>query len=131
SFASASVFPQSQARMMAKMGNMFRNGFVWVCILISAPALAQPATTQTSGSESDALSDVIQLTSGFDRAGEAYFSPDMKWIIFQAAPKGEKQFQMFLAKVQMRDAQITGIDAPIRVSPASSRNTCGYLSPDG
>ena len=116
---------------MAKMGNIFRNSFVCACLLISASVLAQPATTQTSGSESDSLSDVIQLTSGFDRAGEAYFSADMKWIIFQAVPKSEKQFQMFVAKVHTQDAQIKGIDTPIRISPSNSRNTCGYFSPDG
>jgi len=36
------------------------------------------------------LTDVTQLTQGFDRAGEAYFSTDMSWIIFQGTPKGEK-----------------------------------------
>lgn len=116
---------------MAKMGNMFRNGFVLVWILITVHTFAQPATTESAGTESDTLTDVIQLTSGFDRAGEAYFSAGMKWIVFQAVPNGEKQFQMFIAKVQSRDDQITGIDAPIRISPANSRNTCGYFSPDG
>src|SRR5688572_540008 len=50
-------------------------------------------------SESEVLTDIIQLTDGFDRAGEAYFSRDMQWIIFQAYPKGEDQYQMYVAPV--------------------------------
>ena len=46
------------------------------------------------------LSDIVQLTSGFEKAGEAYFSPDMNWIIFQGTPKGQPQYQMFIAKLK-------------------------------
>ena len=56
----------------------------------------------------------------------------MQWIIFQAAPQGEQQYQMYVAKLQRRRA--TGSPAPrqpIRISPEPSRNTCGYFSPDG
>jgi TolB protein len=95
-------------------------------------------------SEADSLSGVIQLTSGFDRAGEAYFSSDMRWIVFQAVPRGEQQFQMYVAKVRQAKVDqpqsssalaltqtITGIGRPIRISPPNSRNTCGYFSHDG
>lgn len=77
------------------------------------------------------LSEVVQLTKDFDRAGEAYFSPDMSWIIFQATPKGEKQYAMYVAKLQRTGDRITGADVPIRISPVNSRNTCGAFSPDG
>jgi Tol biopolymer transport system component len=78
------------------------------------------------------LSNVIQLTSGFEKAGEAYFSPDMTWIIFQATPKGQQQYQMFVARLKRENGgEITGIDAPVQISPEPSRNTCGYFSPDG
>src|SRR5258706_8072269 len=33
--------------------------------------------------EASILVNPIQLTRNFDRAGEAYFSPDMKYIVFQ------------------------------------------------
>jgi len=39
------------------------------------------------------LSNIEQLTSkdlGFERAGEAYFSPDSKMVSFQAVPIGEE-----------------------------------------
>jgi Tol biopolymer transport system component len=81
--------------------------------------------------ESDSLANVIQLTTGFDRAGEAYFSHDMRWIVFQAMPPGEQQYQMYVAKVRYSANDIVGIERPIRITPAKSRNTCGYFSPDG
>src|ERR1700734_723032 len=56
----------------------------------------QPPTPPGTQSENDTLSQIVQLTEGFDRAGEAYFSPDMKWIVFQAAPRGEQHYQMYL-----------------------------------
>ncbi|MFN4175167.1 MAG: hypothetical protein ACK4HV_08710, partial [Parachlamydiaceae bacterium] len=43
------------------------------------------------------LENVEQLTSpemGFEKAGEAYFSPDGRKISFQAVPKGEKGYQI-------------------------------------
>jgi Tol biopolymer transport system component len=81
--------------------------------------------------ESDCLENLIQLTSGFERAGEAYFSQDMAWIIFQAIPSGEQSYQMFVAPVKRGPAGITGIGTPIRISPPGSWNSCGYFSPDG
>jgi len=81
--------------------------------------------------EAEVLSDVVQLTRGFDRAGEAYFSKDMRWIIFQATPKGEQQYQMHVAKVTWEAGKIVGTGEAVRVSPENSRNTCGFFSPDG
>ncbi|HWP39834.1 MAG TPA: hypothetical protein VNL70_02825, partial [Tepidisphaeraceae bacterium] len=91
--------------------------------------------------ESDSLREITQLTFGFSRAGEAYFSPDMKWLIFQAIPEGQQHYQMYVAPVKYgnRTAQnsavqpqdIVGLGNPIRISPHNSRNTCGYFSPDG
>ena len=82
-------------------------------------------------SESAILSDYVQLTHGFARAGEAYFSPDMKWIIFQASMKMEEDYSMYLAQLKWSADQISGIDTPIRISPEGSWNSCGYFSPDG
>lgn len=99
-----------------------------------ATAHAPPATSQAMepivGSE-DSLSDIAQLTSGFERAGEAYFSPDMSWIIFQATPKGEKHYAQYVAKLKKEGDRIAGTEAPVRISPPDSRNTCGFFSPDG
>ncbi len=76
-------------------------------------------------SETEVLTDVRQLTHGFARAGEAYFSPSMRWIIFQATPPGETDYQMYVAALKN-----ASIDPPIRISPMGSKNTCGFFSPD-
>jgi hypothetical protein len=65
---------------------------------IASPS-AIPATAPATGPaqqdtrEAVILPDVVQLTHGFDKAGEAYFSRDMKWIIFQASPHGDQHYQ--------------------------------------
>jgi TolB protein len=125
--------------------------FALILTLTVAAGCAEPAFNRhPTKSEADCLGDIIQMTSGFDRAGEAYFSKDMHWIIFQAAPKGEKQYQMYVAPLQYElvepnklkhpiDIQptsssylkISSAKTPVRISPVNSRNTCGYFSPDG
>jgi TolB protein len=98
----------------------------------SQPVTAEPHLNPTPPkSEADTLSNIHQLTTTFARAGEAYFSHDMRWVIFQAAPKPEDQYQMYIAKLK-RDAtgEITGIESPTRITPENSRNTCGWFSPD-
>lgn len=87
-----------------------------------------PRATTT---ESESLSQITQLTRGFDKAGEAYFSRDMQWLIFQAVPRGEQQYQMYIAAVKHENGEIKGLATPVRVSPQNSRNTCGFFSPDG
>src|SRR3954471_15490058 len=76
------------------------------------PDAKPPATTQIIGRE-DSLSNVVQLTHNFDKAGEAYFSPDIKWMIFQASPKGQQQYQMYVARFKRNAAgAIIGADEP-------------------
>ena len=91
--------------------------------------LPSDAAEATSG-EADTLSDIVQLTRGFERAGEAYFSPDMKWIIFEAVPQRQIHYQMYLARLRYANGAISGAEEPIRISPEPSRNTCGFFSPD-
>jgi TolB protein len=86
--------------------------------------------------EAAALSGVTQLTFGkdFERAGEAYFSPDMRWVVFQAVPKGvkggESGYQMYVARLVFVRGVPAGLTLVTRVSPAGSRNTCGHFSQD-
>src|SRR5205807_59381 len=100
-------------------------------MLMPARTFAQPQPESGEAAREESLSHVVQLTSGFEKAGEAYFSPDMKWIIFQATPKGQPQYQMFVAKLKWDGERIAGVEAPVQISPEPSRNTCGYFSPDG
>jgi TolB protein len=71
------------------------------------------------------LKNIRQLTFYFARAGEGYFSPDAKQIIFQAEEKGGDNpfYQIFTMDVATR--QIT------RVSPGIGKTTCSYFHPDG
>src|SRR3954462_876180 len=73
---------------------IFLAASVWSSLLMTG--CSAPAPT----SEAGILSQVQQLTDGFDRAGEAYFSPRMRWIVFQATPKGEANYQMFVAPIR-------------------------------
>jgi TolB protein len=100
---------------------------------VADPDLADPNPTPTNR-EADSITRIIQLTFGrdFARAGEGYFSQDMHWIIFQAAPKGQEQYQMFVAPLKRDDGgDIVGTGTAVQISPQASRNTCGYFSPDG
>jgi len=99
---------------------------VSVLSLLSAGCATQRPTPPAS--EADVLSDITQLTRDFSRAGEAYFAPDMRWIVFQATPSGETNYQMYVAPL-LDGGQRTG--KPVRVSPTPSKNTCGFFSPDG
>lgn len=101
---------------------------VWVGGLVTGCAVKLPPTT---AAESDLLATPLQLTSGYTRAGEAYFSPDMRWVVFQATEPGEQHYQMYVAEVLFTGKEISGLAQAVRVSPPQSRNTCGWFSPDG
>ncbi len=109
----------------------------------SVPALPPAPQPRSEWDEAEApfLTQHLQLTSRemFLKAGEQYFSPDDEWIIFQAipAPKpGEAPelfYGMYVAKLQWAGAgdarHIVGMDAPMRISPPGSANTCGWFHP--
>jgi len=72
------------------------------------------------------LSNVRQVTfpsMGFEKAGEAYFSPDGRSIIFQAVPKGEKSYQIYTMELSA--------GTPKMVSTGKGACTCGFYRPDG
>src|SRR5499427_4881580 len=71
------------------------------------------------------LKNVRQVTHDFVRAGEGYFAPDGKTIIFQAEEKGTGNpfYQIFTQDLE------TGRVA--RVSPGVGKTTCSYFAPDG
>ena len=81
--------------------------------------------------EKDSLSNIVQLTDGFTRAGEANFCRDLRWIAFRGVLAGQKQYQLYLAKVTQSEAEITGIEKPISITPPGTRNGSGSFSPDG
>lgn len=73
--------------------------------------------------ESQFLSNVRQVTSGFEKAGEGYFSPDGKQIVYQAIRREYPFYQIY---TQPLDG-----DRPKLISPGRGRTTCSFFSPDG
>ncbi|MCX5922221.1 MAG: hypothetical protein NTX86_02745 [Candidatus Dependentiae bacterium] len=76
--------------------------------------------------ENRALRNIRQITNpsmGFEKAGESYFSPDGKTLIFQAVPTGEKQYQIYSIDIEQ--------GAPHLVSTGRGACTCAFFRPDG
>lgn len=76
--------------------------------------------------EKKALRNIEQVTfseMGFEKAGEAYFSPDGQSLIFQAVPKGQEHYQMYVMNLKEQ--------IPRMVSTGKGACTCGYFRPDG
>src|SRR6516164_1104032 len=87
-------------------------------------AFAQPSGADWQEQEAPYLKNIRQVTRSFVRAGEGYFSPDGKKIIFQAEEKGENPFyQMFVMDLA------SGMHR--RVSPGVGKTTCGFFHPSG
>ena len=74
--------------------------------------------------EAPHIANITQVTFDFVRAGEGYFSPDGKKIIFQAEEKGTGNpfYQIFV--MDLATKKLT------RVSPGTGRTTCGYFHPN-
>ncbi len=87
--------------------------------------------------ESGLLENHVQLTSSerFRKAGESYFSPDGKQIIFQAVEKRadpeleERFYQMYVADLVYREGRAVGSTNVVQLSPPGSSNTCGWFHP--
>lgn len=68
------------------------------------------------------ISNLRQVTSGLPRAGEGYFSPDGKSIVYQAYPIGYPFYQIYTQKL---DEKI-----PTRISTGRGRTTCSFFTVD-
>jgi TolB protein len=97
-----------------------------------APALS---VEEVARLEARHLANIRQVTFGLARAGEGYFSPDGRSIIFQAVPHAplsifhhpkpdEDGYQIFLGALQE--------DAPLRmISTGKGLCTCPFFHPNG
>src|ERR1700736_5258314 len=92
-------------------------------LLASLAFAAEPSDWDKA--ESVHLQNITQVTRDYVRAGEGYFSPDGKTIIFQAEEKdtGNPFYQIFTTDLA------TG--ATRRVSTGVGKTTCSFYRPDG
>ena len=93
---------------------------VLATVLLSAAPTLAPAADESS-KEAPFIGSVKQVTSGFPRAGEGYFSPDGQSIVYQAYPIGYPFYQIYTQKLD---------GTPLRLSPGRGRTTCAYFTPD-
>jgi len=97
-----------------------------ICEAAAPAAGERQSTSSVSPAEHEArwFRGVRQMTStemGLDRAGEAYFSPDGKRICFQAYPKGQSAYQIYVMNVDG-----TGLKM---VSTGQGATTCSFFHP--
>jgi Tol biopolymer transport system component len=94
------------------------------CLLVGL-ALAADPPPDWKKAESAHLRNVRPLTRDFARAGEGYFSPDGKTIIFQAEDpaSGNPFYQIY--------TQDLATGRLHRVSPGVGKTTCSFFRPDG
>jgi Tol biopolymer transport system component len=97
-------------------------------ILLTGVALLVACLPAIQARAADTLEDrylgsVRQVTSGFVKAGEGYFSPDGKTIVYQAVPQGYPFYQIYKQPLASGEPQL--------ISTGRGRTTCSYFSPDG
>jgi Tol biopolymer transport system component len=96
----------------------FRVGLI--VVLLAAPLVAgQPATTLQ---ERDFLTRIRRLTVEGKRAGEGYWSPDGKRIVFQSEREpGNPFYQIYVLDFATGETK--------RISPGIGKTTCGFFRP--
>jgi len=107
-------------------------------LALAAALIAQPPTPDTKeadAAEAGHLKEIRQVTFGYAKAGEGYFRPDGRGIIFQAVPNlppsilptlrpNQDDYQIFVADLRA-DA------SPRMVSTGRGKTTCSFYHPDG
>ena len=120
---------------------MFRIATAAPLLLAPIATFAQPAADAPLDwrtHEAMTLRNHVQITHDdqFLKAGEAYFSPDGEWIIFQAVPtpafgnEPREHYSMFVGKLETNDAgRVTGLGQWHMVSRPAAATTCGFFHP--
>jgi hypothetical protein len=126
---------------------MIRVTFLALPLLVAACATApEPASSEAAidwRTQERGLSQATQLTfpDRFAKAGEAYFDPSARRVVFQAIERkadGEPEsphYAMYVADLARADAGARALDRAFtlvnvrRVSPLGSANTCGWFDP--
>jgi len=99
-------------------------GFAALWLGSSGLCIAEKNEKKQSASklETNYFSNLRQVTSGFVKAGEGYFSPDGKTIIYQAQPVGFPFYQIYMQPLEG--------GKPRRISTGRGRTTCSYFHPE-
>lgn len=94
-------------------------------LLLTGLLFASQPQSDWKVQESAYLKNIRQVTFDYVRAGEGYFSPDGRQIIFQAEENGAGNpfYQIFVMELETQRAR--------RVSPGVGKTTCAYFRPDG
>lgn len=110
-------------------------------VLSSSSALADDKKATVASTEARYLANIKRVTFGLPRAGEGYFSPDGKQIVYQAYPVGYPFYQIYTQPLNRPKSassktskRVAGKRKPIqprRISPGRGRTTCAYFTPDG
>lgn len=90
--------------------------FAVVAVLSGSPGFAEESV------EPGFLKNVRQVTSGMVKAGEGYFSPDGKTILYQAIPQEYPFYQIYKQPLEGGKPQL--------ISTGRGRTTCAYFAPD-
>lgn len=99
---------------------MIRQGLVIIAFGLIGILAADGAAAQDS-IEAKYLTNIRQVTSGFEKAGEGYFSPDGGRIVFQATRDGYPFYQIYWQELRGGE--------PKRISTGRGRTTCAYFHP--
>src|SRR4051794_37787956 len=92
--------------------------------LTAQPEAAALSPADAERLEAKHLTNIRQVTHGFARAGEGYFRPDGKAVIFQAAQPGQDDYQIYTL-------DLAPGARPRLVSTGKGKCTCAYFHPDG
>jgi Tol biopolymer transport system component len=100
----------------------------WKLISLAAALFVTDTLSAQDSIEPKFLTSIRQVTSGFVKAGEGYFSPDGKQIVYQAQPLDYPFYQIYMQPLAGATA---GSIRPKRISTGRGRTTCSNFSPDG
>ena len=105
-----------------------QHGPLAFCIAVTCTAVLVLAISPRNSGAQDSveptfLSNVRQVTSGFEKAGEGYFSPDGEAIVYQAIKADYPFYQIYTQPLEGGEPKL--------ISTGRGRTTCSYFSIDG